>query len=100
MLMIYGTYSHFLRAYEFGDSTMDVELPIWPPKLIIVFGFCILLGRLFISFFGYWRLLMNPNAEVYAVPVTLAVEEIAEAEAEVARDAITDKDVDDELERR
>ena len=43
---------------------------------------------------------MNPNAEVYAVPVTLAVEEIAEAEAEVARDAITDKDVDDELERR
>ena len=99
-LMIYGTYSHFLRAYELGDSTMDVELPVWPPKLIIVFGFCILFGRLLISFCGYWRLLMNPDAEVYAVPVTLAVEEIAEAEAEVARDAITDKDVDEELERR
>ena len=32
-LMIYGSYYHFLRAYEIGDSTMDVELPIWPAKL-------------------------------------------------------------------
>ena len=27
-LLIYGTYNHFLRAYELGDSTMDVELPV------------------------------------------------------------------------
>ncbi len=98
-LMIYGTYAHFLRAYEFGDSTMDVELPIWPPKLIIVLGFCILFGRLIISFFGYIQMLRNPDGPVYAVPLSPAIEEIAEAEAKAARDAISDEDVEEELHR-
>jgi C4-dicarboxylate transporter DctQ subunit len=98
-LMIYGTYNHFLRAYEIGDSTMDVELPIWPPKLIIVLGFCILFGRLIISFFGFLRMLRNPDQEAYAVPQSPDIEEIAEAEAEAARDAITDDDVEEELRR-
>lgn len=93
-LMIYGSYNHFLRAYELGDSTMDVELPVWPPKLIIVFGFCILFGRLIISFFGFLRMLRNPDLEPYAVPRSLMTEEIAAAEAEAARDAIDDDDVD------
>jgi C4-dicarboxylate transporter, DctQ subunit len=92
-LMIYGSYNHFLRAYELGDSTMDVELPVWPPKLIIVFGFCILFGRLIISFFGFLRMLQNPNQEAYAVPRSLMTEEIAAAEAEAARDAIDDDEV-------
>ena len=99
MLMIYGTWNHFLRAYELGDSTMDVELPIWPPKLIIALGFCILLGRLFISFFGYLRMLRDPSGEAYAVPQRYDIEEIAEMEAEAARDAITDDDVEEELRR-
>lgn len=98
-LMIYGTYNHFLRAYELGDSTMDVELPIWPPKLIICIGFVILLGRLLISFCGYLRLLRNPEGPVYAVPESPDVEDIAEAEAHAARDAISDEDVE-EWERR
>jgi C4-dicarboxylate transporter DctQ subunit len=92
-LMIYGTYNHFLRAYEIGDSTMDVELPIWPPKLIIVLGFCILFGRLIISFFGFLRMLRNPDQEAYAVPRSLMTEEIAAAEADAARDAIDDDEV-------
>ena len=92
-LMIYGSYNHFLRAYELGDSTMDVELPVWPPKLIIVFGFCILFGRLIISFFGFLRMLQNQNQEAYAVPRSLMTEEIAAAEAEAARDAIDDDEV-------
>ncbi len=93
-LLIYGTYNHFLRAYELGDSTMDVELPVWPPKLIIVLGFSVLFGRLIISFFGYLRMLRNPNQEAYAVPRSLITEEIAAAEAEAARDAIGDDEVE------
>ena len=92
-LMIYGSYNHFLRAFELGDSTMDVELPVWPPKLIIVLGFCILFGRLIISFFGFLRMLINPDQEPYAVPRSLMTEEIAAAEAEAARDAINDDEV-------
>lgn len=98
-LMMYGTYNHFLRAFELGDSTMDVELPVWPPKLVIFLGFCILFGRLWISFFGYLRMLKNPDAESYAVPQRYDIEELAEMEAEAARDAISDEDVEEELER-
>lgn len=98
-LMIYGTYNHFLRAYQFGDSTMDVELPIWPPKLIITLGFCMLFGRLIISFFGYIQMLKNPDGPVYAVPQRVDIGEIVEQEAEAARDAITDDDVEEELRR-
>ena len=98
-LMIYGTWNHFLRAYELGDSTMDVELPVWPPKLIITLGFCILFGRLIISFFGYLRLLQHPDSEPYAVPKRADLEELVQQEAEAARDAITDEDVEEELRR-
>lgn len=98
-LMIYGTWNHFLRAYELGDSTMDVELPVWPPKLVIVLGFCMLFGRLIISFFGYLRMLKDPNAEAYAVPQRVDIGDIVEQEAEAAKDAITDKDVEEELRR-
>jgi TRAP-type C4-dicarboxylate transport system permease small subunit len=98
-LMIYGSYFHFLRAYEIGDSTMDVELPIWPAKLIIFIGFVILMGRLIISFFGYIQMLRNPQGPVYAVPQRHDIEEIVAQEAEAARDAITDQDVEEELER-
>lgn len=98
-LMIYGTWNHFLRAYELGDSTMDVELPVWPPKLIIVLGFCVLFGRLLISFFGYLRLLMHPDTEPYAVPKRADLEELVQQEAEAARDAISDEAVEEELRR-
>ncbi len=98
-LMIYGTYHHFLRAYELGDSTMDVELPVWPPKLIITIGFCILFGRLLISFCGYFRLLTKPGLEPYAVPKRADLEELVEQEAASARDAISDEDVEEELRR-
>lgn len=98
-LMAYGSYFHFLRAYEIGDSTMDVELPIWPAKLIIFLGFCFLMGRLLISFFGYIQMLKNPHGPVYAVPVSADVGELAEAEAKAAREAISDEDVEEEMER-
>jgi TRAP-type C4-dicarboxylate transport system permease small subunit len=98
-LMIYGTWNHFLRAYELGDSTMDVELPVWPPKLVIVLGFCMLFGRLIISFFGYLRMLRDPNAEAYAVPQRVDIGDIVEQEAEAAKDAISDEDVEEELRR-
>ena len=78
---------------------MDVELPVWPPKLIITLGFCILFGRLIISFFGYLRLLQHPDSEPYAVPKRADLEELVQQEAEAARDAITDEDVEEELRR-
>ena len=39
-------------------------------------------------------MLRNPNQEAYAVPRSLITEEIAAAEAEAARDAIGDDEVE------
>lgn len=30
LVLIYGSYLHFLRAYSIGDSSLDIDLPTWP----------------------------------------------------------------------
>jgi TRAP-type C4-dicarboxylate transport system permease small subunit len=91
-IMIWGTWQNFLNAYLIGDSSMDAEIPVWPPKLIIVIGFCLLFIRCSIAFAGYCRLIKYPDAEPIGVPISPTVEDIAESEAAVARDAIEDPD--------
>lgn len=98
-VMIWGTYQNFLNAWELGDSSMDAQIPVWPPKLIIVLGFCLLFIRCVIAFFGYIRLIKYPEAEPIGVPISPTVTDIAESEAAIARDAISDADVDAEANR-
>src|SRR3954470_20764956 len=31
-VLIYASFTNFLRAYDIGDSTMDIRLPTWPAK--------------------------------------------------------------------
>ena len=40
VLAYYG-YEHFQRAFEIGDSTIDIEIPIWPSKLLVPFAFAV-----------------------------------------------------------
>jgi C4-dicarboxylate transporter, DctQ subunit len=94
VIMIYGTWTNFLNAYEIGDTSMDAQIPVWPPKLIITLGFCLLLGRCLIAFCGYIRLIRHPDAEPIGVPISPTVSDIAKSEAEVARDAIRDEDAE------
>jgi TRAP-type C4-dicarboxylate transport system permease small subunit len=93
LAMIWGTWRNFLNAYEIGDSTMDAEIAVWPPKLIITVGFCLLLVRCLIAFAGYLRLIRYPDAEPIGVPVSPSVEDVAEQEASAAIDAIDDSQV-------
>ena len=48
----YYGYTHFLRAFEFGDTTIDVNMPIWPSKLMVPLAFSVLIVRLFIQLAG------------------------------------------------
>jgi len=85
-VLIPYSYRHFQRAFEFGDSTIDIELATWPAKLVVPVALGLLLLRLFVQLAGYLRLLANPALEPVAVPVVkdaaaLAHEEIALAEA-------------------
>lgn len=83
-LLIEASYGHFLRAYINGDSTIDVELPIWPSKLLVPFAFCVLWLRLAIQLAGYARLVIRPQATPVAVPLIPKVQEQALEEIEEA----------------
>ena len=47
--LIYATWFNFLRAWQLGDSSMDIQLPIWPSKLIIPVAFVFLWLRMLIG---------------------------------------------------
>ena len=85
VVLIPYSYFHFFRSWSFGDSTIDIELPTWPGKLVVPIALCILLARLIIQLFGYWRLVRDPRAEPIGVPVIKTVEEQAEEEIEGAK---------------
>lgn len=67
-LLIKGTFDHFLRAWNIGDTTIDAELAIWPSKLLAPIGLSFLWLRLLLNFVGYLRLIRDPEAEPVAVP--------------------------------
>ncbi|MFO1189806.1 MAG: TRAP transporter small permease [Alphaproteobacteria bacterium] len=85
-LIIPGTWSHFMRAYELGDTTMDAGVPVWPSKLMAPFGLGLLWIRLLINLLGYIRLAINPNFAHIGVPATLDAMQQAIAEAQAALD--------------
>lgn len=82
MVLIYFGWTHFVRAYEFGDSTIDMEIPTWPSKIVVPVSFVVLWLRLIIQSVGYGRLLINPDAAPVAVPLILTEKDIAEKEIE------------------
>jgi TRAP-type C4-dicarboxylate transport system permease small subunit len=79
-VLIPYSYRHFERALNFGDSTIDIEIPTWPAKLIVPVALGILLLRLCIQMLGYWRLIVHPERPPVAVPVFKDVEQLAEEE--------------------
>ncbi|MHC5654667.1 TRAP transporter small permease subunit [Stappia sp. ICDLI1TA098] len=92
--LIYGSWYHFYRSWELGDSSIDIALPTWPSKLVIPVALSLLLLRLTLQLWGYWRLVRDPSAVPIAVPViadveTAAKHEIEEAFGDEADDAAT-----------
>lgn len=79
-VLIEGSFYNFLRAYELGDSTMDIQLPVWPSKLLVPLAFTTLWLRLALQLAGYLRLAFHPEAEPVAVPRLHTPEEMAHEE--------------------
>lgn len=80
LILMYFAYQHFGRAWEIGDSTIDIELPIWPSKLLVPFAFLILAIRLSLNLAGFIRLFLNPDGDEIAVPHIESVDEQAQHE--------------------
>jgi TRAP-type C4-dicarboxylate transport system permease small subunit len=79
-ILIVYTWTHFERAYTNGDSTIDVEIILWPSKLAVPFAFSVLMIRLALQSIGFMRLIMYPNAEEIGVPHIETVDEQAQHE--------------------
>ncbi|MCY4547149.1 MAG: TRAP transporter small permease subunit [Defluviicoccus sp.] len=90
-VLIPYSYRHFERAFNFGDSTIDIEIVTWPAKLAVPVALALLLARLVLQMAGYLRLAARPEAEPVAVPLLkdveqAAAEEISQAGEDIARE--------------
>jgi hypothetical protein len=59
LVLTYGSYLHFWRAYDIGDSSLDINLPTWPAKL----------SRLILQTWGYARAIKEGGDQPVAVPL-------------------------------
>ncbi|MDP2372791.1 TRAP transporter small permease subunit [Reyranella sp.] len=73
-VLIYASFTNFLRAYSIGDSTMDIRLPTWPAKLMVPLALSVLWLRLSLQIWGYLRMIANPDAEPIGIPRLVTIE--------------------------
>jgi C4-dicarboxylate transporter DctQ subunit len=83
-VLIDSTFLNFLRAWQLGDSTIDIKLPVWPTKLIVPAVLAVLWVRLVLQSIDYVRLVCHPSAAPIAVPVIETIEVQAQHEIEEA----------------
>ena len=81
-ILIPYSYQHFGRAWELGDSTIDIELVTWPGKLAVPVFLALLFLRFAVQLFAYLRLLVNPALAPVGAPHIKSVEEQARDEIE------------------
>ena len=90
-VLIPYSWRHFERAFEFGDSTIDIELATWPAKLVVPVALSVLLVRLAVQFGGYLRLVAGPDLEPVAVPSIKDAAERAQEEILLSEGDQTDR---------
>ena len=77
-VLIYGSYHHFLRSFDFQsplwsrDSSIDISIPLWPAKLVVPVALTLLWIRLIIQLVGFARALRAGSTRPVAVPLDLA----------------------------
>ena len=82
LVLIYGSYLHFLRAWQIGDSSLDINLPTWPAKLVVPVALSLLVIRLLLQLWGYARAMRQGGEHPVAVPLIEDAATLAAAEAE------------------
>jgi len=84
VILVDTTWENFERAWQLGDSTIDIKLPIWPTKLLVPVVLAVLWVRLVLQVLDYMRLVRHPDAAPIAVPVIETIEVQAKNEIEEA----------------
>ena len=81
LVLIYGSYLHFWRAFSIGDSSLDINLPTWPAKLVVPFALSVLALRLILQLWAYARALKQGGNSPVGVPLVASPADIAAKEA-------------------
>lgn len=92
LVLIYGSYLHFYRAYDIGDSSLDINLPTWPAKLVVPVALTVLALRLVLQLWGYARALREGAQRPVAVPLVENPADIAAKEATAVMGNLRDAD--------
>lgn len=93
VLLVWGSFAHFQRSFDFGaplwsrDSSFDINLPLWPAKLLAPVAFSVLCLRLVLQLVAYARAFALGLVEPVAVPLVQSAAEQAAAEAETVSGA-------------
>lgn len=88
ILLIWGSWAHFQRSFDWGspmwsrDSTIDIGLPIWPAKLLVPVAFSILALRLALQLWAYGRAILTGTGAPVAIPLIEDAAQQAMREAE------------------
>jgi C4-dicarboxylate transporter DctQ subunit len=93
-VLVESTFENFLRAWQLGDSTIDIKLPTWPTKLLVPVVLGVLWLRMALQIADYVRLVRYPDATPIAVPVieTIEVQAKHEIEEALGREAAQQRD--------
>lgn len=83
LILVYGSYLHFFRAYSIGDSSLDINLPTWPAKLVVPVALSILSLRFALHIWGYIRAFRTGGDQPVAVPLIESAAEVAAKEAAI-----------------
>lgn len=92
LVLIYGSFLHFDRAWVNGDSSFDIELPTWPAKFVVPFALSVLALRLLLQLWGYCRAFNNNDSAPVAVPMLEDAATQAQKEAATVADAKEEKE--------
>lgn len=91
LFLIYGSYLHFLRAYTLGDSSLDIDLPTWPAKLVVPVALTVLALRLMLQIWGYCRAMIQNTEQPVGIPLIEDAAAVAAKEAESVSDLDNNK---------
>ncbi len=98
ILLVWGTFSHFQRSFDFAaplwsrDSSMDINLPLWPAKLLVPVAFSVLVLRLGLQLWGYFNAIISGTKSPIAVPL------VEDAATVAAKEAATVSGFDEQIE--
>lgn len=93
VVLIIGSYDHFLRAWTNGDSSFDIDLPTWPAKLVVPVMLTVLALRFLLNIWGYIRALIEGGEKPVAVPLIEDAKTQAENEAKTVSGATVDEEI-------